>query len=71
MALLPGFVQQMASLLPLQSIFAFPLSVMLGRAQGTEMYIGLAGQLVWCLVLGLLARVMWRIGLRRYEAVGG
>jgi ABC-2 type transport system permease protein len=71
MELLPGFLQHMASLLPLQSIFAFPLSLMLGRAQGTEMYVGLGGQVVWCLVLGLLARIMWRAGLRRYEAVGG
>jgi ABC-2 type transport system permease protein len=57
--------------LPLQSIFAFPLSVMLGRAQGLDLYLGLAGQLTWCVVLGALAKVMWTFGLRRYEAVGG
>jgi viologen exporter family transport system permease protein len=69
--LLPSALQQFALFLPLQSMFAFPLSVLLGRAQGTDMFMGLAGQLVWCVVLWLLATIMWRFGLRRYEAVGG
>jgi ABC-2 type transport system permease protein len=71
MQLLPGALQHVALWLPLQSIFAFPLSVMLVRAQGVDMYMGLAGQVVWCAILGFLARVMWNAGLRRYEAVGG
>jgi ABC-2 type transport system permease protein len=69
--LLPTVLQQMAIFVPLQSIFAFPLSVMLGRAQGMDLYMGLAGQVVWCVVLGLLARIIWSAGLSRYEAVGG
>jgi ABC-2 type transport system permease protein len=69
--LMPSALQQFALLLPLQSIFAFPLSVMLGRAQGMDMLIGLTGQVTWCALLWMLATLMWRIGLRRYEAVGG
>ena len=71
MQLLPGPLQQLSLLLPLQSIFAFPLSVMLGKAQGADMFSGLAGQVIWSLVLWLIATAMWRAGLRRYEAVGG
>jgi ABC-2 type transport system permease protein len=69
--LLPAALQQMAVFIPLQYIFAFPLSVMLGRAQGVDMLLGLGGQIAWCLALALLARIMWSAGLRRYEAVGG
>lgn len=71
LALLPEAMQTAALFLPLQSIFAFPLSVMLGRAHGQEMLAGLAGQVVWTVVLAILASAMWRAGLRRYEAVGG
>jgi ABC-2 type transport system permease protein len=71
MQLLPEGLQQIALYLPLQSIFAFPLSVMLGRSQGADLIAGLTGQIVWCGLLGLLAVLMWRTGLRRYEAVGG
>ncbi|MFN0072926.1 MAG: ABC transporter permease [Chloroflexota bacterium] len=69
--LLPETLQSMALFLPLQSIFAFPLSVMLGRAQGLEMIHGLFGQVVWAVILSGLATLMWRAGLRHYEAVGG
>jgi ABC-2 type transport system permease protein len=71
MQLLPELLQHMALYLPLQSIFAFPLSVMLGRSHGADLVAGLAGQAIWSLVLGILAAMMWRAGLRRYEAVGG
>src|SRR6185295_15504826 len=55
--LLPLPLQQLALFLPLQSIFAFPLSLLLGRAHGADMFTGLAGQLVWCGVLWLLATI--------------
>ena len=50
---------------------AIRAATLVGRSQGADLAAGLAGQIVWCGLLGLLAVRMWRTGLRRYEAVGG
>jgi ABC-2 type transport system permease protein len=60
-----------ASLLPIQAVYNVPLAVLLGKDVGTNPLVGIAMQLGWIVVLWLLASVLWRAGLRRYEAVGG
>ena len=58
LALLPDQLRIVASLLPIQAVYNIPL-------------VGIAIQLGWIVGLWLLAIVLWRAGLRRYEAVGG
>lgn len=67
LALLPGPVEQLARLLPLQATLAAPVDVLLGTADplGT-----LAVQAGWVVAAFLGARAMWARGLRRYGAVG-
>jgi len=69
--LLPEGLQTLARMLPFQYIYAFPLSIYLGRVSGEGIVAGLAMQLGWAALLWLLAQVVWKQGLRRYEAVGG
>lgn len=49
----------------------FPVSIYLGRVQGPELWKGLGIQTIWVLGTYLLARLVWRQGIKRYAAVGG
>ncbi|MBN1490067.1 MAG: ABC-2 family transporter protein [Phycisphaerae bacterium] len=70
MALMPAFVQTAAWFAPFRSMVVFPVEVALGQLNGRQILEGLAMQLVW-LVLGYgLFRLLWRLGIRQYSAVG-
>lgn len=70
-ALLPDWLQTVARLLPIQAIYTIPLSIMLGKSEGTDPLYGIGLQLVWIVVLWCLAMVLWKAGLKQYESVGG
>lgn len=70
LALFPAWLQLLATLLPFRWVLAFPVELLLGRLTPAETAIGFAAQAIWlALCLGLL-RVVWRVGIRRYSAVG-
>lgn len=49
----------------------FPVHVYLGRVTGPELYQGLIVQGIWVVVALVVARWVWRQGIKRYAAVGG
>jgi ABC-2 type transport system permease protein len=49
----------------------FPVQVFMERIHGHELATGLAIQAGWAIVMWLLAVSLWRLGIRRYQAVGG
>jgi ABC-2 type transport system permease protein len=57
--------------LPFQYMAYFPAVVFLGKVKGTALIWGLVGQAAWSLFFVLLARGLYRLGLRRYGAYGG
>jgi len=71
LALLPGWLQTVAQFLPVQAIYYVPLSVMLGRSTGADLWAALGLQAAWIVVLWGLAMILWRAGLKQYESVGG
>jgi ABC-2 type transport system permease protein len=70
-ALLPGFLQKAAMVLPFRSMVSFPVEVLTGQLSHSAILSGFAVQVTWLLAAGVLSAVMWRAGLRRYTAVGG
>jgi ABC-2 type transport system permease protein len=70
LAVLPPAFRAVAAWLPFQTMYAFPIEVVMGReAPGTILH-NFALQVTWILV-GLAAwRLAWRAGLRQYSAVG-
>jgi ABC-2 type transport system permease protein len=58
-------------LLPTQYMAYFPAAVFLGKIRGWNLVFGIAGELAWAIGLMLLARLLYRLGLRRYSAFGG
>jgi ABC-2 type transport system permease protein len=57
--------------LPFQYLAYFPAAVFVGKISGPELWYGLLGELAWAVGLAVLARMLYRIGLRRYSAYGG
>ena len=70
LALLPGPVQTLATLLPFRWLVAFPVELLLGRLTPAEAATGLAMQGLWLAISLLLLRLVWRAGVRHYSAVG-
>ena len=70
LALLPRGLQDFVRWTPFPYTLAFPTSVFLGKVEGVQIEIGLAGQVVWIVLGLLLAAWLWRGGLRRFTAFG-
>jgi ABC-2 type transport system permease protein len=69
--LLPGFLRQVAGLLPFRYMLGFPVEVLTGQLDGPALGRGFVFQVVWLSVAAVLFSVLWRAGVRRYSAVGG
>jgi ABC-2 type transport system permease protein len=69
--LLPWPWAELLKLLPFQYMAYFPAAVFLGKIEGSRLLIYLAGELFWAVFFMVLARALYRRGLRRYSAFGG
>jgi ABC-2 type transport system permease protein len=69
--LLPEPWAGLLKILPFQYMAYFPAVVFLGKVKGTSLLLHLVGELFWALFFVVLARGLYRIGLRRYSAFGG
>lgn len=70
LALFPPNIRLLASWLPFRSTLGFPVEVLLGRVSRAEIVLGLVVSAGWILFFWIIYRVLWKLGLRRYEAVG-
>jgi ABC-2 type transport system permease protein len=61
----------LVKLLPLQYLAYFPAAVFLGKITGSELWIGLAVQAGWLVVLIVGCRAAMHAGFRRYSGYGG
>ena len=57
--------------LPFQYLAYFPAVVFLGKVKGAALVGYMLGELFWALFFMVLARGLYRMGLRRYSAYGG
>jgi ABC-2 type transport system permease protein len=71
LALLPPRLQTAVVLLPFRYMVAFPVEILTGQLDARQLWIGFAVQAGWLLVALILFVAMWRLGLKRYTAVGG
>jgi ABC-2 type transport system permease protein len=69
--LLPAWLAVPLKSLPFQYLAYFPAAVLVGKIQGDAVWQGLLIELLWAVVFLILARALFRIGLRRYSAFGG
>lgn len=69
--LLPDLMQQAAIALPFRYMIGFPVEVLTGQLNTTELWLGFAIQAAWLAVALALFITIWRAGVKRYAAVGG
>ncbi len=70
-ALLPGWLQTAAKILPFRYMVSFPVEVFTGQLDGAGLLAGFAVQAGWLAAAIGMYVLIWRIGLRRYTAIGG
>jgi len=71
LVLLPAWARAIGNFLPFALLYAFPMSLLQGRASNHAIWTGFVGQGIWLLVLSFAVRHAWRRGLVAYEAIGG
>jgi len=69
--LMPHWLQAALHWMPFTYELYFPVSVFLEKNTGAALWQGLAIQAGWMVAMYLVAKTMWRLGVRRYQAVGG
>jgi ABC-2 type transport system permease protein len=70
LALLPAWASGLADVLPFKYTFGYPIEVLAGSLSTRELFVGLGFQAGWIAVGALLVAVVWRVGVRRFGAVG-
>jgi ABC-2 type transport system permease protein len=66
----PAFVRVM-DFLPFKYTVSYPIKVLNGTIAISQVWEGMLVQLVWIAVMYIIANLLWRVGGRRYVAVGG
>lgn len=69
-ALLPGGLREAVVYLPPYYWTGFPIEVAIGAVESSMILTGLAVTSLWIVLLFLIYRILWRLGLKRYGAVG-
>jgi ABC-2 type transport system permease protein len=69
--MLPGALQTAAIALPFRYMVGFPVEVLAGQLSRSELLAGFAWQVGWLSLALAFFAALWRLGLRRYSAVGG
>jgi len=70
LALLPAWAAGLADWLPFKYTFGYPIEVLAGSLSTQELLVGLALQAAWIAVGTVLVAAVWRVGVRRFGAVG-
>jgi len=69
--MLPPWLGAIVKWTPFPYELYFPVQIFMERISGAALATGLAIQAAWAVVMWLLAVGLWRLGIKRYEAVGG
>jgi ABC-2 type transport system permease protein len=69
--IMPPWLQGFLHWSPFTYELFFPAQIAMERVRGAALWEGLAIQAGWLIFFAMLARVVWKAGLRRYQAFGG
>lgn len=69
--MLPGPIAEIAAWLPFRFMLSAPVELMTTSHTGGELAALLGGQAAWAAISVAGALIVWRAGVRRFEAVGG
>lgn len=70
MSLMPQWVQQVSDFLPFKWAFQYPIEALVGHLPAQELFSGLGMQALWISVGIFFVGIIWRMGIKRFSAVG-
>ena len=70
MELMPAWLERMSWYLPFRWIIWFPVELLLNRLDRAMIVAGFQMQVLWLVVALVLLQVAWRLGVRKFTAVG-
>lgn len=70
LAVLPPSLLSLAKILPFRFFTSFPLEIMLGQVNGWNLFYGFVTGIAWILIFRLIFKPFFRLGVKKYEAVG-
>jgi viologen exporter family transport system permease protein len=70
LSLMPDWAQTVADLLPFKWTFGYPIEALIGHLPPTELFGGLAFQLLWIVIGAIGVRLVWSVAIRRFASVG-
>src|SRR3989344_2610036 len=70
LAFYPTWFRDLTSLLPYRYVLSFPIELILGKLSPTAIVTGFIVEASWLLGLAFLVNLLWRRGLRLYQAYG-
>lgn len=71
LALLPGWIKTVAAWLPFRFMLSVPVEILIGAHDRAALVALVAGQAAWAAGMLTIALTVWRLGVRRFESVGG
>jgi len=69
--MLPAGLKAAALVLPFRFMVGFPIEVLMGQVSGQDLLISFGYQAFWSAAAIAVSVIIWRLGLRRYTAIGG
>jgi len=66
----PKVIVNFLQFLPFFYFLYFPLKLYLGQLQSSEIIMGMLISLGWIFLFIFINRFIWRLGLKKYDAVG-
>lgn len=71
LALFPAPLHWMGESLPFRAMLGFPVEIASGTLTMAAIQRGYIWQVLWLVVITLIVTWVWRLGIRRYSAIGG
>jgi ABC-2 type transport system permease protein len=71
LTLMPQWVQNLAWYFPFRWAFGFPIETLAGNLSTSALLSGLAMQAAWIVIGVIAANLLWRVGIKKFSAVGG
>ncbi len=68
--LLPNWLQAISKYLPFQYIFGFPNAVVTGQIADNTFLNGIIASYIWVFILFIIATVLYKFGIKKYESIG-
>ncbi len=70
LALFPPFIRTLSYILPFAYMIYFPILSFLGKLSSVELLQTIGIQFVWLAVFGIIYRMMWRRGIKKFTGLG-